>query len=166
MFCALNGATDTPRLRSHAQIAVAIQLLPALDEVPPMKSGRAVIRAPYQAREKRLPALPVASRSEALTPASCSSLRPNSHSRSDKRFTYASRGGWTTAPASCNRTSARSARRQTVRATSNAGILNLDLRLRTFGRRRERRPDLEQLLLDTFRECSNLCVLADRSCKA
>ena len=39
MFCALNGATATPRRRSHAQIAVAIQLLPAFDEVPPMKSG-------------------------------------------------------------------------------------------------------------------------------
>ena len=43
MFCALNGATDSPRCRSHAQIAVAIQLLPAFDEVPPMKSDRAVI---------------------------------------------------------------------------------------------------------------------------
>src|SRR5438132_1424038 len=41
MFCALNGATDTPLARSHAQIAVTIQLLPALDDVPPMKSGRA-----------------------------------------------------------------------------------------------------------------------------
>ena len=37
MFCALNGATDTPRCRSHAQIAVVIQLLPAFDDVPPMK---------------------------------------------------------------------------------------------------------------------------------
>src|SRR5258705_10741034 len=45
MFCALNGATDTPFARSHAQIAVTIQLLPALDEVPPMKSGRAAIKA-------------------------------------------------------------------------------------------------------------------------
>jgi hypothetical protein len=44
MFCALKGATDTPFARSHAQIAVAIQLLPALDEVPPMKRGRAVTR--------------------------------------------------------------------------------------------------------------------------
>ena len=41
----------------------------------------------YQAREKRLPVLPVTSRSEPLTPASFSSLRPNSHSRSDRRFT-------------------------------------------------------------------------------
>ena len=43
----------------------------------------------YQAREKRLPALPVTSRSDPLTPASCSSLRPNSQSRSDRRLTYA-----------------------------------------------------------------------------
>ncbi len=43
MFCALNGATETPRRRSHAQIAVVIQLLPAFDEVPPMKIGRAGI---------------------------------------------------------------------------------------------------------------------------
>src|SRR5215203_1620667 len=48
MFCALNGATDTPRLRSHAQIAVVIQLLPALDDVPPTNNDRALIslRAP------------------------------------------------------------------------------------------------------------------------
>src|SRR5256885_9797942 len=77
MFCALNGATDTPLPRSHAQIAVAIQLLPAFDDVPPMNSGRAF--TDYHARENRLPALPVASRSEPLTPASCSSLRANSH---------------------------------------------------------------------------------------
>ena len=41
----------------------------------------------YQARENRLPVLPVTSRSEPLTPASCSSLRPNSHNRSDRRLT-------------------------------------------------------------------------------
>jgi hypothetical protein len=34
MFCALNGATRTPRRRSERQIAVAIQLLPAWDDVP------------------------------------------------------------------------------------------------------------------------------------
>jgi hypothetical protein len=45
MFCALNGATRTPRPLSHAQSAVAIQLLPALDDVPPMKMGRAVTAA-------------------------------------------------------------------------------------------------------------------------
>jgi hypothetical protein len=45
MFCALNGATATPWLRSHAQIAVAIQLLPAFDDVPPMKIGLAVTGA-------------------------------------------------------------------------------------------------------------------------
>ena len=45
MFCALNGATETPRRRSHAQIAVVIQLLPAFDEVPPMKIGRAGMRS-------------------------------------------------------------------------------------------------------------------------
>ena len=44
MFCALNGATRTPRRRSQAQIAVVIQLLPAFDEVPPMKSDRAATR--------------------------------------------------------------------------------------------------------------------------
>ncbi len=43
MFCALNGATDTPRRRSHAQMAVAIQLLPAFEDVPPTNSGRAFI---------------------------------------------------------------------------------------------------------------------------
>src|SRR2546425_4630456 len=45
MFCALNGATATPLLRSHAQIAVAIQLFPALDDVPPTNRGLAFIRA-------------------------------------------------------------------------------------------------------------------------
>jgi hypothetical protein len=39
MFCALNGATRTPRRRNHAQIAVAIQLFPACDDVPPTKIG-------------------------------------------------------------------------------------------------------------------------------
>src|SRR5688572_16849887 len=39
MFCALKGATRTPLLFSQAQIAVVIQLLPALDDVPPMKMG-------------------------------------------------------------------------------------------------------------------------------
>ena len=48
MFCALNGATDTPLLRSHAQIAVAIQLLPALDEVPPTKRGCPARKALYK----------------------------------------------------------------------------------------------------------------------
>src|SRR4051812_29645035 len=46
MFCALNGTTATPRWRSHAQIAVAIQLLPAFDEVPPTKIAFALMRAP------------------------------------------------------------------------------------------------------------------------
>jgi hypothetical protein len=39
MFWALNGATRTPCFRSHAQIAVVIQLLPAFDAVPPTKNG-------------------------------------------------------------------------------------------------------------------------------
>ena len=43
MFCALNGATRQPRSRSQAQIAVAIQLFPAFDVVPPTKMGRALI---------------------------------------------------------------------------------------------------------------------------
>jgi hypothetical protein len=43
MFCALNGATDSPRCLSHAQMAVVIQLLPAFDEVPPTNNDRAVI---------------------------------------------------------------------------------------------------------------------------
>jgi hypothetical protein len=34
MFCALNGATRKPRRRSKRQIAVAVQLLPAWDDVP------------------------------------------------------------------------------------------------------------------------------------
>jgi hypothetical protein len=41
--CALNGATGRLLLRSRAQIAVVIQLLPAFDEVPPMNSGRALM---------------------------------------------------------------------------------------------------------------------------
>ena len=44
MFCALKGATDSPRCLSHAQMAVVIQLLPAFDDVPPTNSDRAVIR--------------------------------------------------------------------------------------------------------------------------
>ena len=35
MFRALKGATATPRRRSQRQIAVAIQLLPTWDPVPP-----------------------------------------------------------------------------------------------------------------------------------
>ncbi|HEX3703619.1 MAG TPA: hypothetical protein VHU82_09820 [Vicinamibacterales bacterium] len=42
MFCALNGATDTPLSLSQAQMAVAIQLFPAFDEVPPTNNGRAL----------------------------------------------------------------------------------------------------------------------------
>ena len=42
----------------------------------------------YQAREKRLPAFPVTSRSDPLTPASCSSFRPKSQSTSDNLLTY------------------------------------------------------------------------------
>ena len=44
MFCALKGATDRPRFLSQAQMAVAIQLLPAFDDVPPTNSDRALIR--------------------------------------------------------------------------------------------------------------------------
>ena len=44
MFCALNGATDSPRCLSHAQMAVVIQLLPAFEDVPPTNNDRAVIR--------------------------------------------------------------------------------------------------------------------------
>ncbi len=40
MFCALNGATDTPLRRRWAQMAVAIQLLPAFEDVPPTNSER------------------------------------------------------------------------------------------------------------------------------
>jgi hypothetical protein len=42
MFCALNGATRTPRRLNQAQIAVVIQLLPLFDAVPPTKIGRAL----------------------------------------------------------------------------------------------------------------------------
>ncbi len=35
MFWALKGATDKPRRRSQRQIAVAIQLLPTCEPVPP-----------------------------------------------------------------------------------------------------------------------------------
>lgn len=92
MFCALKGATETPRPRNQAQIAVVIQLLPAFD-VPPTKRVLALAMTlvlyvvGYHAREKRLPALPVSARSEPLRPASCSSFRPNSHNRSESRFT-------------------------------------------------------------------------------
>jgi hypothetical protein len=45
----LNGATRTPRRRSEAQAAVAIQLLPAFDEVPPKKIGvAAMVMLPSQ----------------------------------------------------------------------------------------------------------------------
>ena len=47
MFCALNGATRMPFLLNQAQIAVVIQLLPALDDVPPTKIGLAVTFLPY-----------------------------------------------------------------------------------------------------------------------
>ena len=93
MFCALKGATEMPRPRNQAQIAVVIQLLPAFEDVPPTKSAlalamtRVLYVAGYHARENRLPALPVSARNEPLTPASCSSLRPNSHNRSESRFT-------------------------------------------------------------------------------
>ena len=54
MFCALKGATDTPLRRRCAQIAVAIQLLPAFDEVPPMNSGRAFTASPDRAARATL----------------------------------------------------------------------------------------------------------------
>src|SRR3569833_4777656 len=47
MFCALNGATRTPLRRSQAQIAVVIQLLPACEEVPPMKIARLITPASW-----------------------------------------------------------------------------------------------------------------------
>lgn len=37
MFCALKGATRRPRRARSRQKAVAIQLLPALEPVPPIK---------------------------------------------------------------------------------------------------------------------------------
>ena len=40
MFCALNGATRIPLFFRYLQIAVAIQLLPACDVVPPTKAER------------------------------------------------------------------------------------------------------------------------------
>src|SRR5258708_38772300 len=53
MFCALNGATRTPRLRRCAQIAVAIQLLPACDDVPPTKMGIALIAVAHANHKRR-----------------------------------------------------------------------------------------------------------------
>ena len=53
MFCALKGATRTPCRRSHAHIAVAIQLLPAWEDVPPMKIGR-VMRTDDERRRAEL----------------------------------------------------------------------------------------------------------------
>ena len=95
---------ETPTTRSPSPSANSVSVM--LGEVDTMRAGaddcpwrpapqatsasatrscsrRAHLRAPaddaHHAREKRLPVLPVASRSEPLTPASCSSLRPNSH---------------------------------------------------------------------------------------
>jgi hypothetical protein len=62
----------------------------------------------------------VTARSEPLTPASSSSLRPNSHSRSERRLRYARIAGCTGSPDSTSRTTPRSARRQIVRAMSKA----------------------------------------------
>lgn len=42
MFCALNGATRSPRRTSRRHSAVAIQLLPALELVPPTKIALAI----------------------------------------------------------------------------------------------------------------------------
>src|SRR5687768_10371362 len=55
MFCALKGATESPRCLSQAQMAVAIQLLPAFDEVPPTNSERAIIRGPRSGPTARAP---------------------------------------------------------------------------------------------------------------
>ena len=41
MFCALKGATAIPRRRNQAQMAVTIQLLPELEDVPPTNSAQA-----------------------------------------------------------------------------------------------------------------------------
>src|SRR4029078_3708599 len=43
MFCALNGATRTPRARSDAQIAVTLQLLAEVEGVAPTKRERAIL---------------------------------------------------------------------------------------------------------------------------
>lgn len=43
MFCALNGATRVPRRAKSRQIAVAIQLLPTLEPVPPTKIARDIL---------------------------------------------------------------------------------------------------------------------------
>jgi hypothetical protein len=54
MFCALKGATDSPRFLSQAQMAVVIQLLPAFDDVPPTNSDRAIIRDRPSGRSPRV----------------------------------------------------------------------------------------------------------------
>src|SRR5260221_10926390 len=43
MFCALNGATRSPRRSSIRQNAAVNQLFPTCDAVPPMNSGRAML---------------------------------------------------------------------------------------------------------------------------
>jgi hypothetical protein len=93
---------DTPTMRSPSPSANSVSVM--LGDVDTIRAGipdgwaagavatpmvsrtRAARRKDHQAREKRLPVLPVASRSDPLTPASCSILRPNSHRRSDRRF--------------------------------------------------------------------------------
>src|SRR5574344_2388015 len=57
MFCALNGATRTPWLRSQAHTAVVIQLLPALEDVPRMERafiGRRVAGNVPETRRSKL----------------------------------------------------------------------------------------------------------------
>src|SRR5258705_3776960 len=77
----------------------------------------------HHAREKRLPAFPVISRSELLTPASRSSFRAMIQSRSDSRLMYGRVEAGIDSPDSARRTMDRSARRQAVRATSNAAAV-------------------------------------------
>src|SRR3954463_4100961 len=44
MFCALNGATRRPMRRRYRHTAVATQLLPTWEPVPPMNMGLAVMK--------------------------------------------------------------------------------------------------------------------------
>ncbi len=75
-------------------------------------------RRAHHARDQRLPDLPVSARSDPPMPASCSSLRPNSHNRSDSRLRYLRIVGCTASPVSSSGANAASslARRHTVRA--------------------------------------------------
>ena len=76
------------RARDCATHALAAVTTHEQDAEPDVARGPDRHRRRHQARDKRLPVLPVTARSDPLTPASCSSFRPKIHSRSDRRLRY------------------------------------------------------------------------------